>query len=63
MSRQEIEVCDGKYTVLIEETGGTSALRYGKPWRDCVGDNLIYWLAVELEEAREKLKECMSDKH
>jgi len=27
-------------------------MRYGEPWRDLVGDNLIYWLFAELRQAR-----------
>lgn len=46
----KISVADGKYTVIIDE-GKLTALRYGGPWRDY----LIYWLAVELQNARELL--------
>lgn len=49
-----ISVADGKYTVVIDG-GKLSALRHGEPWRDLSGDNLIYWLAVELKAAREAL--------
>lgn len=55
-----VSVNNDKYRVRMAEGGGLHALRYGKEWRDCVGDNLIYWLAVELQEARntiEKLEE------
>lgn len=57
MEQQEITVADGKYTVLIKETGGVECLRHGEPWRDCTGDSLIYALASELAETREKLAE------
>ena len=50
-----VGVCAGKYTVIQDKTGRLSALRYGEKWRDCYGDNLIYWLAVEVEQLREKL--------
>lgn len=50
-----VHVCDKKYTVVINDKGGLKALRYGEPWRDCCGDNLIFHLASELEEARKKL--------
>lgn len=43
---------DGKYTVVQDESGKLTALRYGEPWRDCVGDNLILMLAYELSECR-----------
>lgn len=49
-----VEVADGKYAVIQDETGCLKALRYGEEWRDCYGDNLIYWLAVELDELRKK---------
>jgi len=52
-----VPVNDGKYTVVFDGKGHLSALRYGEPWgRDLVGDNLVYWLAVELREARELLQ-------
>lgn len=58
-----LELADGKYTLVREPTGNMHALRYGEPWRDLVGDNLIYWMAVEIErlqellDAKEKAKE------
>jgi hypothetical protein len=54
----KISVNDGKYTVVIAE-GKLSALRYGEPWRDLTGDNLVYWLAVELQSARETIGELI----
>ncbi len=50
-----VSVYDGKYTVVMEDGYRLKALRYGEEWRDCVGDNLIYWLAVELQEARDEI--------
>lgn len=50
-----VDVADGKYTVVQDHTGRLTALRYGQPWRDCVGDGLILALAYELEEARAQL--------
>jgi hypothetical protein len=52
MSDTKVTVADGKYTVVIPENGGLHALRYNEPWRDLTGDNLVYYLAVELHEAR-----------
>lgn len=55
-----VSVNNDKYRVRMEEGGGLHALRHGEEWRNCVGDNLIYWLAVELQDARamiEKLEE------
>ncbi len=57
---ERVTVADGKYTVVID--GGTlTALRHGEPWRDLCGDNLIYWLAVELQAARAALAERARD--
>lgn len=49
----KITICDGKYTVT-DENGKLEALRHGTPWRDLVGDNLIYGLASEIERLREE---------
>ena len=49
-----VHVADGKYTVIFGD-GNLQALRYGAYWRDCCGDNLIYWLAVELNDARKEI--------
>ncbi len=53
---EQVTVAEGKYTVVIDG-GKLTALRYGEPWRDLCGDNLIYWLAVELQAARAALAE------
>ena len=55
----EVAVDGGKYTVILPEGGDTEfrALRYGEEWRNLCGDNLVFNLAHELHEAREKLKE------
>jgi hypothetical protein len=55
MSGVNVTICDGKYTVIQEPTGGTRVLRYGEEWRDVTGDNVIGGLAWELQEAREKI--------
>lgn len=55
---------DGEYTVLIPEKPGEAlrALRYGKPWRDCCGDNLILSLASELDDMREEIARLTREK-
>lgn len=58
-----ISVDNGKYTVVQDHTGKLFALRDGEFWRDCVGDNLIYWLAAELYSAREDLKNAAEAKN
>lgn len=52
-----VTVGRGKYTV-INDKGKLTALRHGEPWREqnLIGDNLVYWLAVELHAAREELR-------
>ncbi len=50
----DLLVNDGKYTILMDD-GDFRALRHGKSWRDLTGDGLIYWLAVELQEAKQEL--------
>lgn len=54
-----VYVAGGKYTVVMEGDGKLHALRYGEPWRDCVGDGLILALAQEIESLREvQAKSC-----
>lgn len=43
------------YTVVFEADRRLHALRHGQPWRDCVGDNLILCLAMEVERLRGEL--------
>lgn len=54
-----VEVGNGKYAVYMEKNGTLKALRYGEPWRDLCGDNLVYNLMVELIEAQDKIKEVL----
>ena len=57
---EQITVADGKYT-LINDNGKLTALRNGEPWgRDLVGDNLVYWMMVEIRQLKEKLSEVHS---
>lgn len=55
----KIDLCDGKYTVVLTEKGELSALRHGEPWQDLCGNNLVYWMMVRiqaLEAENEELK-------
>lgn len=47
-----IELDEGKYTIVYDEDDRfpVKCLRYGKEWRDLVGDNLIYWLCAKIAE-------------
>lgn len=60
MEQEEITFADGKYTIVIKETGGVHCLRYGEEWRDCTGDGMIYSLACALSEARDRIEELES---
>lgn len=55
--RLRVSVNDGKYTVVMDNDCRLYALRNGEPWRDCVGDNLIYHLAREVEVLRKEIDE------
>lgn len=55
--RLNVSVDNGKYTVIMEADGSLYALRHGEPWQDLCGNNLVYFLAAELEEARRQLAE------
>lgn len=56
-SETRVDVDNGKYTVVMPDKGGLYALRHGEQWRDYVGDSLVWCLAAELRDAREKIKE------
>ena len=54
--RLNVTVGEGdKYTVYQTEEGRLKARRYGKEWRDCWGDGLIFTLAAEVETLREEM--------
>lgn len=55
-----LDLEDGKYT-YVYNNGEQYALRYGEPRRDLVGDNLIYAMAVEIEDLRNQI-EYMNDR-
>ena len=43
-SEYYVEVADGKYAVYQEKKGSLKALRYGEPWQDLCGNNLVFFL-------------------
>lgn len=51
--RLRVDLNGGKYTVVMTESGHLSALRYGEPWRDLVGDGMVCYMAHEIEELRD----------
>jgi hypothetical protein len=40
-----VDVCDGKYSVIMNGEGGLQALRHGEPWpgNDITGSKFIHW--------------------
>jgi hypothetical protein len=55
-------VADGKYTLEFNN-GKMTALRNGEPWdRDLTGDNLVYWMLVEIESLKEANKVLKQDR-
>lgn len=56
-----IDIAGGKYTVYQEHNGALKALRYGEPWQDLCGNNLVANLMVELIEAKKKIKDALSE--
>lgn len=51
-----VTVGEGKYTVVMGSDFKLHALRYGQPWRDCVGDGLVLALAQEIRALRDRLE-------
>lgn len=47
----------GKYTVT-DRSGHLETLRYGEPWRDHLGDNLIFAMATRIEHLQKALGLC-----
>lgn len=48
-----------KYTIILDlEEGTFSCERYGKPWRDLIGDNLMLTLLQKYLEGKEAVIEC-----
>lgn len=57
MSKETIELEDGKYT-FVSDNGVMSCLRYGDSWRDMAGDKAVgalFYHAKELEEVVNRL--------
>lgn len=53
----QAELCDSKYKVMFDEkTGVLSAQRYGEEWQDLTGNNLVYWMLVEICQLKEALQ-------
>lgn len=70
MSTVEIDLCEGKYTVVYDHnTHELKALRYGDMWRDLTGDRMIHAMFDEIVELRSKLNyahvtlDCLKDEY
>ena len=59
VTEERIDVCEGKYTVVLRSDGTSTALRYGvAEWPAYIGqqlDNLTTALARDLIDAHERL--------
>ena len=51
----KLEFDDGKYTLILHDNYSMDALRYGEPWRDLTGDNLVYCMLAEILRLQEQL--------
>ena len=45
-------VINNKYTVRQDLGGKVYVLRYDEQWKDCVGDNFILEMAIQIKESR-----------
>lgn len=53
----KLTVGEGKYTFIFEEnTGKFRCLRYGKEWRDLVGDGAVLALVQELHDLKQNVE-------
>lgn len=55
---EQMEFDNGKYTVIADQ-GKLTALRYGEPWRELTGDNLVHCMldtTLKQQEAPEDFK-------
>jgi len=48
-------VADGKYTIELNN-GNITALRNGEPWQDLTGNNLVFWMLVEIDNLKQQLE-------
>lgn len=55
----KIELEDGKYTVTYNK-GELKALRYGEPWREMIGDKLMYAMFCRIQELESDIDQLCS---
>jgi len=53
---EKINLDNGKYIVIIHDNYTMEALRYGEPWRNLTGDNLIYYMFQRIIDLEERIK-------
>ena len=53
-----VSVENGKYTIVQNASGELYALRHGEKWRDLCGDGMVYALAAEIENLRQKIEDA-----
>lgn len=51
----KLELQDGKYTIYHQNGENFRCLRYGKPWRNLVGDGMVLALVQEIERLNDLL--------
>lgn len=57
MSLVQIDLYDGKYTVLHDEDhGGITILRHNEAWRNETGDGLILAMIQKIQEQKNKIE-------
>lgn len=52
---------NGKYEIKRNTDGNLICLRYGEPWRDLTGDNLIYYMQARITELEWQIKGLKGD--
>lgn len=55
MNTEIIELDNGKYTLYKTDLGTMTAHRYGEPWRELTGDNLVYILFDRIKDLEDEL--------
>ena len=52
---RRIDLENGKYTYVFEDSGRQYALRHGESWRDLTGDKFVFCLAYRVHELEEEV--------
>lgn len=54
------EFDEGKYSLELTNDCRLICCRHGEFWQDLTGNNLVYWMLVEVENLKQKLSETES---